>query len=172
MTPAGQNLAAQSRRGRWALSFADLTLLLLGFFVLLHASGAKQEEALKGIGAQFGAISTPNHVDIPSAALFAPGEALLTPEGRARLTAAAASVSAEGRLIEIQSFGTENGQQRFDAWDLAAARLGAVARALQQEGIKQERLRIAGLVEAPETDKPAPRGQVIRILTRADDRQR
>src|SRR3546814_12506050 len=42
------------RRSRWALSFADLLLLLLGFFVMLHASGQRRDVMLAQVRQQFG----------------------------------------------------------------------------------------------------------------------
>lgn len=158
------------RRARWVLSFADLALLLLGFFVLLQASGSRRDQALQGIGAQFGASASPSDITFSLSASFAPGEALLTQEGRARLLAAAMPLARQGGILEIQSFGTEPGQRRFDAWDLAAARLGAVARALQEAGIPQDHLRIAGLAETPDQAGPAGKGQTIRIVRRAPPR--
>ena len=62
--------------------------------------------------------------------------------------------------MEIRSHGSDRARQRFDDWDLAAARLGAVARALKLDGIPQDRLRIRGLDQA---DGRGGQGQVIRI---------
>lgn len=45
---------AVARRNRWAVSFADLLLLLLAFFVLLQASGARRDVVLAGVAQQFG----------------------------------------------------------------------------------------------------------------------
>ncbi|WP_443970463.1 OmpA family protein [Sphingobium sp. CR28] len=160
----------QPRRARWALSFADLALLLLGFFVLLQASGSRRDQTLRGIGAQFGASASPSDINLPLNPLFVPGEALLSPEGRARLVTTALPLAGQGEILEIQSFGTEPGQRRFDAWDLAAARLGAVARALQEAGVPQDHLRIAGLAETPDQAGPAGKGQTIRIVRRAQPR--
>ena len=50
---------AADRRNRWALSFADLALLLLGFFVLLQASNGRQREVVSGVAQQFGAPVAP-----------------------------------------------------------------------------------------------------------------
>jgi len=148
-------------RMRWALSFADLCLLLLGFFVLLQANQATRDRALAGIGTYFGAIETPRRIDLVAATLFEPGEALLNEAGRARLAALARSLGTSGEIVQIQSIGLDAGTRRFDAWDLAAARLGAVARALSAAGIPAGRLRIAGLAE--QADGDAPDHQLIRI---------
>ena len=45
---------ASARRSRWALSFADLLLLLLGFFVMLQASGQRRDAMLAQVRQQFG----------------------------------------------------------------------------------------------------------------------
>ncbi len=148
------------RRARWALSFADLTLLLLAFFILLQASGNRSAAMLAGVGQQFGARPMRTAVELRAADLFVPGEAMLTPAGKARLFAAVRGFRASGSDVEVQSRGTDVAQRRFDDWDLAAARLGAVARALKADGIAGDRLVIRGLDQA---DGQAARGQVIRI---------
>ncbi|BAK65982.1 hypothetical protein SLG_13070 [Sphingobium sp. SYK-6] len=154
--------SAGMRRGRWAVSFADLCLLLLGFFVLLQANQSARDQALAGIGSYFGALEAPRKIDLPAAALFQPGEALLSEAGHAALARAAAPLRASGNIVRIQSIGLERGEHRFDEWDLAAARLGAVARALVAAGIPPERLRVAGLAE--EADASASGRQVIRLV--------
>jgi flagellar motor protein MotB len=153
-------------RGRWALSFADLCLLLLGFLVLLQASQATRDQALAGIGSYFGAIEAPRQADLAAASLFEPGEALLSARGHALLLATVRPFVSDGAVIHIQSFGTDRGDHRFDGWDLAAARLGAVARALEATGLPGARLRIAGLAENGGDE--APEGQVIRIVARPE----
>lgn len=159
----------RSNRARWALSFADLCLLLLGFFVLLQTAQGDRERALAGIGSYFGAIEAPMQADLPARDLFEPGEALLGAAGRAALIEAARPLAASRDIVQIQSIGIEAGERRFDAWDLAAARLGAVARALEAAGIPQQRLRIAGLAEA--ADGEAPGRQIIRLTRRAPPRE-
>jgi len=154
----------RANRSRWALSFADLCLLMLGFFVLLQADQATRRNALNGIGTIFGAIEAPRQADLDAQALFEPGEALLSEAGRAALLRAAQPFMASSGTIQIQSIGLDRGQYRFDAWDLAAARLGAVARTLVAAGVPQARLHIAGLAE--QTDGDAPGRQTIRIAER------
>lgn len=150
-------------RARWALSFADLCLLLLGFFVLLQASQANRDQALAGLNQYFGAVAAPEQADLPAEQLFAPGEALLSETGRAALGRAARPFLAGKGLIRIQSIGLAPGEQRFDAWDLSAARLGAVARALVAAGVAPQRVRIAGLAEQDEADARARSSQIIRL---------
>lgn len=153
---------ARSKRTRWAISFADLCLLLLGFFVLLQANRAARDQALTGIGTYFGAIEAPHQAELSASALFEPGEALLSESGRAQLLKAARPFASSTGIIQIQSIGIDRGERRFDAWDLAAARLGAIARTLVSAGIPQQRLRIAGLAERE--DGKAPGHQIIRIV--------
>ncbi|MBN8831549.1 MAG: OmpA family protein [Sphingomonadales bacterium] len=157
--------AVRTGRSRWALSLADLCLLLLGFFVLLQANEAQRDAALTGIGTYFGAIAAPVQVDLQAEALFEPGEALLSDAGEIALLKAAEPLAHSSQIIQIQSIGLDRGLYRFDAWDLAAARLGAVARALSAAGVPQSRLRIAGLAE--EADGKAPGKQIIRLVEKA-----
>lgn len=152
--------AASARRNRWAVSFADLLLLLLGFFVLLQASGQRRDAMLAEVRQQFGGRQMKPAVELRADALFQPGEALLTEVGRARLAAAVYGLSSSQGRIEVHSLGTDPAHQRFDQWDLAAARLGAVARALEAQGVARERLVIRGL---DQTDELSGKGQVIRF---------
>lgn len=132
------------RRGRWAISFADLCLLLLGFFVLLQANSSRQREVMNEIARQFG---TPRDISerLVARQMFQPGEAMLTPAGMARLAAIARKHGRETGAIEIHSIGQDRVTARYDGWDLAAARLGAVARALAVQGIDRRRITIRGL---------------------------
>lgn len=134
-----------SRRARWALSFADLCLLLLAFFVMLQAGQKSRDALVAGVGDYFGARPRAGRVDIAAATLFEPGEALLTPSGSARLGAIA---QANRNGLALVSTGLDRTGNRFDGWDLAAARIGAVARALQAGGVPSDRLKIRGLDEA------------------------
>jgi flagellar motor protein MotB len=126
-------------RQRWALSFADLALLLLGFFVLLQAK-PDANHLSAGLRAAFGAR--------PAAAVaahanswFEPGEAILTPQGRKALQDFAHQAG-NARLI-VSSRGTEPKAARFDGWELAAARTAAVARELSKSGVAQDRIAVA-----------------------------
>lgn len=135
---------ATMRRGRWALSFADLCLLLLGFFVLLHANASQQREMMHEIARSFGAPATMSE-RVLARDLFAPGEAMLSARGAARLAAMARAHGQGGGRIEIHSVGQDRTGTRYDGWDLSAARLGAVARALDAAGVDRARLMIRGL---------------------------
>jgi len=136
--------SAQVRRGRWALSFADLTLLLLGFFVLLQASNGRQQEIVGGLAQQFGSPAVQSE-RLVARDLFQRGEALLTPAGEKIIRAAALRFSASGKSVEVRSIGLDPATSRFDGWDLAAARLGAIARALVAAGVPANRVVIRGL---------------------------
>lgn len=161
-------IAGKSRqhRARWALSFADLCMLLLGFFALLQANQNIRDQALVGIGNYFGALESPQQNDLVAFELFEPGEALLSAHGRNVLLKAARPFAKSDQTIHIQSIGIDEGDRRFDAWDLAAARLGAVARTLVEAGIPASRLRIAGLAEKPDASSPGK--QIIRIAQTAN----
>ncbi len=129
-----------AKSGRWALSFADLCLLLLGFFVLLHATQEQdRERALASIGAELGgganAAADAEPLRLPADSLFVPREAMLTPKGREVIAAFANEAKARGRSLQLSSTGIAEQSGRFDAWDLASARLGAVARALVQADV-------------------------------------
>lgn len=151
---------AQARRNRWAIGFADLLLLLLGFFVLLQASGNRSDAMLAGISRHFGGRPMQDAVELRAADLFVPGEALLTPGGRARLATVARRLSGGTGGVAVQSHGSDTARQRFDDWDLAAARLGAVARALKADGLGDRPIVIRGL---DQSDGQDGQGQLIRI---------
>ncbi|KKW93492.1 flagellar motor protein MotB [Sphingobium chungbukense] len=153
--------ASSARRSRWAISFADLLLLLLGFFVMLQASGQRKDAMLAQVRAQFGGRAAAQATEIRAAELFQPGEAMLTPAGDARLKALGARFAKGRERLEVSSRGSDSGRQRFDGWDLAAARLGAVARALKDAGVGRDRLAIRGL---DQLDGESGKGQMLRIV--------
>ena len=153
-------VASHARRSRWAISFADLLLLLLGFFVLLQASGQKRDAMLAEVRQQFGGRAMRSGIELRAGDLFLPGEAMLSDKGKARLARVAAELRSGREGLEIRSQGTDPVNQRFDEWDLAAARLGAVARALKEQGLTGDRLVIRGL---DQLDGATGKGQVIRI---------
>ena len=126
-----------ARGGRWALSFADLCLLLLGFFVLLQARPDKARLA-SGLRQAFGRHERTGF-EQPATTMFQSGEAILKPAARMALRAAAKGATGQ---IAIVSRGTDPATSRFDAWELAAARAAATARALAEAGVAQERIAI------------------------------
>jgi len=121
---------------RWAVSFADLVLLLLGCFVMLHAMEASRPKAAAGAPATASIRSAPAPARAFSAAeIFQAGEALLTPEARAALRAEGARLA--GHPVGIRSTGTGEEGGRLDRFELAAARAAAVARALREGGLAE-----------------------------------
>ena len=123
---------------RWAVSFGDLLLLLLGCFVLLHAMEAQRSTAAAPVAAG-AAIATPVR-SFNAAEVFQPGEALLTPEARAALHAEGARLA--GHAVRIQSNGTGEEGGRLDRFELAAARAAAVGRALREGGLGEGQIAI------------------------------
>ena len=118
---------------RWAVSFADLVLLLLGCFVLLHAM-----EAARPHGS---AVAAPAASGYRAADLFQPGEAVLKPEARTQLQAEGRRLA--GRRVGIASIGTAEAGGRLDRFELSAARAAAVGRALQEGGLGERDIAIA-----------------------------
>jgi hypothetical protein len=108
---------------RWAVGFADLVLLLLGCFVLLHAMESARPRA-ETVAAPLPA----ERQALRAEALFEPGEARLTPAGAAALAEAARRWA--GRDVRILGSGAGEGSGRLDRFELAAARTAAVVRAL------------------------------------------
>ena len=125
---------------RWAVSFADLVLLLLGCFVLLHAMEAQRPKAVAGVPAATSAQPAPARSFL-AAEVFQPGEALLTPEAREALRAEGARLA--GRPVRILSSGTGEEGGRLDRFELAAARAAAVARAMREGGLAERDIAIA-----------------------------
>ncbi|WP_165357571.1 flagellar motor protein MotB [Sphingosinicella sp. CPCC 101087] len=109
---------------RWTVSFADLALLLLGSFVMLHALRPPAPPATAAAAAPASGAT----IEFDARELFEPGEARLNPTGRARLALVARS-AAGGRVV-LDSSGVEPGGQRLDSFELAAARAAALGRAL------------------------------------------
>jgi flagellar motor protein MotB len=120
---------------RWAVSFADLFLLLLGCFVLLHAMEAARAP---GGAATATAGAAGNY---RAADLFQPGEAVLRPEARTLLQAEGRRLA--GHAVRIVSIGTAEAGGRLDRFELSAARAAAVGRALQEGGVRDRDVAIA-----------------------------
>ena len=126
---------------RWAISFADLALLLLAFFVLLHAGNARDVAA--GARAAFSAEPLPRPLfQEEAAALFEPGEARLRPGTYARLVGIGRAAAVGCRSLVVESEGRDIAARRFDGWELAAARSAALARALSAGGLSEDRVEI------------------------------
>jgi len=138
---------------RWAVSFADLGLLLLGCFVLLHAMESARPKAAADAPQ---AEATPGRAYAASD-LFQPGEAVLRPEARLRLQAEGARLAA--RRIEIVSRGGGESIGRLDRFELGAARAAAFGRALQQGGLPANAIAITTSADGAEA-------QVITVRVR------
>ena len=122
-----------ARSPRWLMSFADLTLLLLAFFVLLHAQangGAAAASVRAAFGGEAGQAAA---LDLAAADLFQPGEAVLKAGAAERLRA----LGARHRLdhMRIAGKGSATRGLRLDAWELTAARLAVIARGLSAGGL-------------------------------------
>jgi outer membrane protein OmpA-like peptidoglycan-associated protein len=139
-------------RQRWALSFADLALLLLGFFVLLQTK-PNASHLSAGLRAAFGARAAAA-LEANANSWFEPGEAILTPQGHKIIDDF--SRANGGAALIVSSRGTEANAARFDAWELAAARTAAVARELSKTGIAADKVAVA-------IDPATGGGQVIQI---------
>ena len=125
-------------RARWALSFADLCLLLLGFMIILVAR--PDAAALSGgLRSAMGTLGT--RAEQPASALFDGGEAILNPNGR-RFVSDFARSALTGQ-IRLTSHGTDAQSARFDGWELSAARLASVARALQAAHVPADRIALS-----------------------------
>ncbi len=130
--------ASKRPRARWALSFADLCLLLLGFMIVLVAR--PDGMALTG-GIRAALGDNGSRAEQPAAALFDGGEAILNARGRRFVADFAASAGASA--IRLTSHGTDARSNRFDSWELSAARLAAVARALQAAHVPADRVTLS-----------------------------
>lgn len=136
-----------ARAPRWVVSFADLCMLLLGFFVILHARADDPRAVADGMRRAFGSPGAGAgaarlfHAEYRADALFQPGEAVFRP-GQAALLARVARAAGAG-ILRVESHGADPDARRFDAWELAAARTAAVARALRAAGVPESRIEIA-----------------------------
>src|SRR5690606_11021825 len=127
---------------RWAISFADLGLLLLGAFVFLHAIEASRPTAPEGAAVPMERTSEAGILAARGPAeRFEPGEARLAGAGRARITALVATLG-DGDLA-LASRGLAEGGRRLDRFELAAARTLAIARALREAGVAERRIEIS-----------------------------
>lgn len=141
---------------RWAVSFADLVLLLLGCFVLLHAMESQRPKA-DAAGAPSAAV--PGGRLLTADSLFETGEARLTETGRARILGIAGGL--RGVSVTVSGRGVGEAGSRLDRFELAAARTAAVARALREGGIAEQM--IAVRVDNAPSGQP---GQTIAVARR------
>lgn len=123
---------------RWVLSFADLTLLLLGFFVLLQAQATDKLKMAAGIRGAFGGSGAGASLQgFEAARLFEGDEAILKPSEAARFAQMGAAAARRKERVIVVSQGRDGKTARLDSWELAAARTTAVARALRAGGLPE-----------------------------------
>lgn len=150
---------------RWVLSFADLTLLLLAFFVMMQAQVADRLKLAAGMRTAFGgngegAGPSSTVQGFTATQMFEAGEAILKPATLQRLkTIGATAAGARARVI-VSSQGRDGQSARLDSWELAAARTTAVARAIRAGGLPDAMIEIA--IPPMRASDPA-RGQRISV---------
>lgn len=129
---------------RWVLSFADLTLLLLGFFVLLQAQATDKLKMAAGIRGAFGggAGAGAPMQGFAAATLFEADEAILRPEEAARFARLGAAAARKKERILVASQGHDGKSARLDSWELAAARTTAIARAIRNGGLPESLIEV------------------------------
>ena len=146
---------------RWVLSFADLSLLLLSFFVLLQAQTANKDRVAAGIRAAFGGKGEARPRDAFAAApLFEGGEAILTASARAHYMRMGAQAARNKTPMIVASQGRDGGSARLDAWEMSAARTTAVARALRAGGLPDAMIEVS--IPPMRADDPI-KGQTISV---------
>lgn len=134
---------------RWVLSFADLTLVLLAFFVLMQAQASDRMKVAAGLRDAFGGKGggsgqTSSGIDgFVAGEMFEPGEAILKPGKVDRLRAIGAAAARTGKRVIVASQGRDGENARLDAWELSAARTTAVARAIRMGGLSDAKIEIA-----------------------------
>jgi hypothetical protein len=111
----------QPRARRWAVSFADLALLIACTLML----GWRPDAGAATTVPEDRAVL----LSVPVADLFEPGEAMLAADAHQRLAPARAAL-ARGQRLAISVGSGGRGSARLDAWELAAARTAVLARTL------------------------------------------
>ena len=134
---------------RWVLSFADLSLVLLAFFVMMQAQVGDRLKLAAGMRGAFGGDAGQGAGDgqsvqgFTAATIFEGNEAILKPEQAARLKAIGATAAWAKQRVLVASQGRDGQSARLDSWDLAAARTTAVARAIRMGGVPDAMIEIA-----------------------------
>lgn len=151
---------------RWVLSFADLTLLLLAFFVMMQAQTADRTKLAASLRGAFGSTSGSGNGDatkvqgFAAGRIFEAGEAILKPAERQRLLAIGAGAARDHARVIVASQGRDGQSARLDAWELSAARTTAVARAIRMGGVPEADIEIS--IPPMRASEPA-RGQRISV---------
>ena len=132
---------------RWVLSFADLALLLLAFFVMMQAQAG---DRLKLVAAMRDAFGGSGKGDggrlihgLVAAKAFEADEAILRPADAARLKAIGATAAKAKQKVIVASQGRDGQTARLDSWELSAARTTAVARAIRMGGVPDAMIEIS-----------------------------
>jgi len=133
---------------RWVLSFADLALLLLAFFVMMQAQVSDRLKLAAGMRDAFGGRGNgPGGGEtvhgFAANGLFEANEAILKPGQAERLKAIGAAAAKAERRVIVASQGRDGQSARLDAWELSAARTTAVARAIRMGGLPDAMIEIA-----------------------------
>ena len=155
----------QETSSRWAISFADLIMLLLAFFVMLQAQSADRMKMMAGIRNAFGGeAGVGDRVEgFAAAGLFESGEAILKPAEPARFARIGAEAARAQQRIAITATGRDAGSARLDSWELAAARTAAIARAVRGGGMPENRIEIAIPTPRPGDPKTGLRIEIRRF---------
>jgi len=155
---------------RWILSFADLALLLLAFFVMMQAQMGDRLKLAAGLRDAFGGGGrTGNRPSLPvesfaAARIFERDEAILKAGEAARIEAIGAAAARSKQRVTVSSRGRDGHSARLDSWELAAARTTAVARAIRKGGLPDAMIEIA--IPPMRASEP-PLGQRISIERRS-----
>lgn len=150
---------------RWVLSFADLALLLLAFFVMMQAQAGDRLKLAAGMRDAFGGSGKGNGGDmlvhgLLAARAFEPDEAILKPGEAARLEAIGAAAAKARQRVIVASQGRDGQTARLDSWELSAARTTAVARAIRMGGVPDAMIEIS--IPPMRASEPA-KGQRISV---------
>lgn len=138
---------------RWAISFADLIMLLLAFFVMLQAQAHDRLKMVAGIRSAFGGSAKSEPTEgFAAAALFDPGEAILKTGQQDRFTRIGEQARKARERITVTAQGRDPGSARLDSWELAAARTAAIARAIHAGGLPENRIDIS--IPTPRSSDP------------------
>lgn len=136
---------------RWAISFADLTMLLLAFFVMLQAQAHDRLKMVAGIRSAFGGAGKGDPIEgFVAAALFEHDQAILRAGQQDRFTHMGAQARKAGERITVTAQGRDPGSARLDSWELAAARTAAIARAIHRGGLPENRIDVS--IPAPRSN--------------------
>ncbi|HEU4968695.1 flagellar motor protein MotB [Sphingomonas sp.] len=144
--------ALPTSRPLWLITLADLSLLLVGFFVFLQATSHKprpEQEAIQaGIRQAFGGIGPmPLAVEANAMTGFAPGSALLPRDGAAIAAWARDALSDPRTRLIVTGYADGSPEDRAEgsAMALAGMRAEAAAAALGNS-VPRQRVRLAASV--------------------------